>query len=485
MRFSSQLNLKEALAGCLGLLMLSAVIFDRNSYRTSIEKLNGAQLEVIESDISKSNFTIICHGYAGSNEMMRQLAFDISRAGSNVVLFDFIGHGKSQELLVNKPEQIEGTTQQLVEQLEAVIKEIRKLFGDEVSISLVGHSMASDIVVRASKNNDISSVIAISPYSNAISEDFPNDLLLISGHLETHLRASSLDHVVKIDRSATENQTVFKENFRRKASYIDNTGHVSVIYAPHTAKEIIDWLGLSSNQRTLATTHIIWVIFAFVLLLRFSTKLLQETKTNGKDQRISMPKATAVIFVGSVAGVFFSGFDLKPSTIFGFYNLASFFTAFSTALILIFMWQKLKFYWVFDLWKFVKLVMLFCGICFFINTFVGFFHLHSYRYLAFIILIVPVTFFCVFSEQVINGRNQWFVLLIRMTPIIGLIFCIVLYPSKFGLMFTIIPIYCLYFSVFGYAGKHFRKYAGPFPVGISHGIFLSYAFAATTPMFSP
>ena len=149
------------------------------------------------------------------------------------------------------------------------------------------------------------------------------------------------------------------------------------------------------------------------------------------------------------------------------------------------MWQKFRFEWEFDLLKFVKLVMLFCGICFFINTFVGFFHLHSYRYLAFIILIVPVTFFCVFSEQVINGRNQWFVLLIRLTPLIGLIFCIVLYPSKFGLMFTIIPIYCLYFIVFGYAGKHFRKYAGPFPVGISHGIFLSYAFAATTPMFSP
>ena len=116
-----------------------------------------------------------------------------------------------------------------------------------------------------------------------------------------------------------------------------------MIYAPQTAKEIIDWLGLSSNQRTLATTHIVWVIFAFVLLLRFSTKLLQETKINGKDQRISMPKATAVIFAGSVAGVFFSGFDLKPSTIFGFYNLASFFTAFSTALILIFMGKNLSF----------------------------------------------------------------------------------------------------------------------------------------------
>ena len=485
MRFTSQLNLKESLAGCLGLLILLAVIFDRNNYQTSIEKLDDAPLEVIESDISNSNFTIICHGYAGSNEMMRQLAFDISSAGSNVVLFDFIGHGKNKKLLVNKPNQIEGTTQQLVEQLESVIKEIRKLFGDEVTISLVGHSMASDIVVRASKNNNISSVIAISPYSNAISEDFPNNLLLISGQLETHLRASSIAHVLKIDRNAVENKTVFKESFRRKASYIDNTGHVSVIYAPQTAKEIIDWLGLSSNQRTLATTHIIWVIFAFVLLLRFSTKLLPEKETNHKDQRISMLKATTMIFAGSVAGVFFSGFNLQPSTIFGFYNLASFFTAFSTAIILVFMWHKFKFNWVFDLWKFVKLVILFCGISFFIDAFIGSFHLHSYRYLAFKILILPMTFFCVFSEQFINGRNQWSGIFVRVIPLTGLIFCIVLYPSKFGLMFTIIPIYCLYFSVFGYVGKHFRKYAGPLSVGIGHGIFLSYAFATTTPMFSP
>ena len=484
MRFSSQLSLKETLAGGLGLIMLFGVIFDRSNYQSSIERLSGEPLEIIKSHVTTNIFTIICHGYAGSSEMMRQLAFDISSSGSNVVLFDFIGHGKNKEMLVNKPQQIQGTTKQLVEQLEDVINKIHTLFGNEIKIFLVGHSMASDIVIRASKNNDISSVVAISPYSTAISENFPNDLLLISGQLETHLRASSLDQIIKIKQNATENETVFKENFRRKASYINNTGHVSVIYAPQTAKEIIDWLGLAPTYRTIVTTHIIWLIFASFLLLRFLTKLLVTKAKNICDQNLSLVKATTVMSFASAAGMIFSGFQFNPSTIFGFYTLSSFFTVFSLVIVLIYAWQKLKFNWEFDFWKFLKLLILFCGISFYVNAFIGSFHLHSYRFLAFVILIVPTTFFCIFSEQIISSTNQRSVLLIRLIPLLGLTFCLILYPANFGLMFTIIPIYCLYFGVFGYAGKYFRKHAGPFPVGLSHGIFLSYAFSVTTPMFS-
>ena len=61
---------------------------------------------------------------------------------------------------------------------------IYEKFGSEISISLVGHSMASDIVIRASADKRIKSVVAISPYSTGITKDFPKDLLLISGQFE-------------------------------------------------------------------------------------------------------------------------------------------------------------------------------------------------------------------------------------------------------------------------------------------------------------
>ena len=53
--------------------------------------------------------------------MMRQIAYDVAKAGSNAVLFDFIGHGSNQQKLVNEPTEITGTTQQLVDQLSNII----------------------------------------------------------------------------------------------------------------------------------------------------------------------------------------------------------------------------------------------------------------------------------------------------------------------------------------------------------------------------
>ena len=55
--------------------------------------------------------------------------------------------------------------------------------------------MASDIVVRASADKRIKSVVAISPYSTGITQDFPKDLLLISGQFESHLRSHALQMV--------------------------------------------------------------------------------------------------------------------------------------------------------------------------------------------------------------------------------------------------------------------------------------------------
>mgnify|MGYP007000379889 len=42
----------------------------------------------------------------------------------------------------------------------------------------------------------------------------------------------------------------------------------------------------------------------------------------------------------------------------------------------------------------------------------------------------------------------------------------------------------LYFIVFGYIGRHQRKKIGHLKVGLAHGMFLSFAFAATNPIFA-
>ena len=105
----------------VGILLLSAVQFDKYKYQRQYEYIGNGNIEIIESELSSKIFTIICHGYAGSKEMMRQLAFDISNAGSNAVIFDFIGHGSNAQKLINNPTELSGTTQQLVDQLIGII----------------------------------------------------------------------------------------------------------------------------------------------------------------------------------------------------------------------------------------------------------------------------------------------------------------------------------------------------------------------------
>ena len=159
-----------------GLIILIAIQVGRYSYKSKFEYLGGNSIEIIGSKQSSKIYTIICHGSAGSKEMMRQIAFDISNAGSNAVLFDFIGHGSNSDRLVNNPTELSGTTQQLVDQLISVIDFLETEYGSDIKLYLIGHSMASDIVIRASEYKNISSIAAISPYSTKVTKKFPNDL---------------------------------------------------------------------------------------------------------------------------------------------------------------------------------------------------------------------------------------------------------------------------------------------------------------------
>ena len=202
-----------------GIIILIAIQVDRHSYKSTFEYLGGNSIEIIESEQSSKIYTIICHGYAGSKEMMRQIAFDIANAGSNAVLFDFIGHGSNSDQLVNNPTELSGTTQQLVDQLIRVIDFLETEYGSDIKLYLIGHSMASDIVIRASEYKNISSIAAISPYSTKVTKNFPNDLLLISGQFEKHLRSHSLKFTQLLDPSANENIEYSNGPNRRKASF--------------------------------------------------------------------------------------------------------------------------------------------------------------------------------------------------------------------------------------------------------------------------
>jgi esterase/lipase len=465
-----------------GLFSLLLIELDRQSYESYIFNNSGGRIEIIESIRPSKEFTIICHGFAGSKEMMRQIAYDISNAGSNTVLFDFIGHGSNQHMLVNRPAEIIGTTQQLVDQLSEIIKFLYKKFGNEISISLVGHSMASDIVIRASAEKNIKSVIAISPYSTGITEDFPKDLLLISGQFENHLRTHALQMVKSFNPEAQENIEYTEEDIRRKASYIQNTGHVSVIYAPQTTKIIVDWLKLENYNRPFWVTQIGWIMigitFIVVGMSRFNSNLAKVNVLKLENKR-----ALRVVFLATVFSLSSALIEINFLTIYGFEKIAIYFGLIGLFTFLFstdYKITKLKIKFL----PWLKLVLCFGILCLLINRYVGSFILNDNRISAFITLILPITLFCLSIEKLVVTSSIWIALLLRSLPVIGFAILLILFPKEYGLMFTTILIYILYFVVFGYIGKHQKRKIGYLEVGLTHGIFLSFAFASTNPIFS-
>ena len=465
-----------------GLFILVLVELDRRAYESYTLNNSGSNIEIIESIRPSKEFIIIGHGFAGSKEMMRQIAYDIANAGSNAVLFDFIGHGSNQHKLVNQPTEITGTTQQLVNQLSDIIRLIYEKFGNDISISLIGHSMASDIVIRVSADKRINSVIAISPYSTGITRDFPKDLLLISGQFENHLRSHALKMVKTFKPEAKENTEYADEKIRRKASFIENTGHVSIIYAPQTSRIIINWLKLDDYDRPFWKTQIASIIIGVTFIVfgmsRLNANLVHQNISDVEDNRSLRKLLLATIFSLS-SGLIET--NLLP--IYGFERIAIYFGLIGLfAYLFSFDNQITKIE--IDLLLWLKIILCFGLLCFLINRYIGSFTLSENRITAFITLILPITLFCLVMEKLIVTSSIWISILFRGLPIIGFSILLILFPEQYGLMFTTVLIYILYFFVFGYIGRHQRKKIGHQSVGLAHGIFLSFSFAATNPIFA-
>ena len=467
----------------VGILLLFAIQLDKYKYQRQHEDIGKENIEIILSDLPSKVFTIICHGYAGSKEMMRQLAFDISNAGSNAVIFDFIGHGSNAQKLINNPTELSGTTQQLVDQLIDIIDFLKTKYGSEIKINLIGHSMASDIVIRASENQDISSIAAISPYSTKVTSNFPRDLLLTSGQFERHLRKHSLKFTQLIDPVANENIEYSNGTVRRKASYTKNTGHVSVIYSPHTSREIIEWFDLTNYERSIWATHIIWILLSLTMITYGLSRLQFSKAKYHEKQKLSSIRLT-IVSVTSLAIAFFSGLlDYQPFSLFGFGSIAAYFGLYGLA-ILILCKEARDNLENFSLYSFLKLAVAFLFLAILINQFIGSYYITNHRLYAFLIMIIPITIFCVAIENLIAFSSTALAVLIRIMPIIGFSILLAIFPNKYGVMFTTVPIYIFYFLVFGYIGKFQRNQIGSYTTGATNGIFLTFAFAATNPIFS-
>ena len=122
---------------------------------------------------------VVAHGFAGSRQLMQAYALTLAQAGYRVVSFDFLGHGRNPVPMSGDVTSVDGTTRLLVDQTLSVIDGI----GAEAPVALLGHSMATDILVRvALQTPGDEPLVLISAFSQAVTGSEPDKTLLIASH---------------------------------------------------------------------------------------------------------------------------------------------------------------------------------------------------------------------------------------------------------------------------------------------------------------
>lgn len=187
---------------------------------------------------------VIAHGFAGSRQLMQSFAIALARNGYTAITFDFAGHGRNPEPLTGNITQEDGATRTLVAETVKVLKAAREL-GDG-RVGLLGHSMASDIVVRAAQEQpDVAATVAVSMFSPAVTAQSPRNLLIVVGDWEgmlkqEALRAASLSAP---DGKSRDGITYgrFEDGSARRAAFVPSAEHVSVLFRTPGLLESVQW----------------------------------------------------------------------------------------------------------------------------------------------------------------------------------------------------------------------------------------------------
>jgi pimeloyl-ACP methyl ester carboxylesterase len=433
---------------------------------------------------STGPLVVVAHGFAGSEQMMQGYALPLARAGYRVAVFEFQGHGRNSTPMSGDVDKIEGTTRRLVEQTNQVINALARP-GEEVA--LLGHSMATDVLVRvAAERPDVGPMVLVSAFSQEITATFPDDLLLITGAWEGGLRGFAREAVEMVQPGANEAQTVTQGQIRRRAYAAPFAEHVSVLQSRPARAEALAWLdqfyGHVSDQRILPTGWAIlavltgWVL-VFNSLVRGVPERMATSRSLTKGQlavAVGLPMIVAPVVATSLNIV------LLPVLV-ADYLLVH---------LLIFGALQLGVLWFFGLrpgrMSVGSFVLLLLGCAVFgviLNRYAANFWPTPERLWIIALLMLGAVPYML-ADAMITFRAHWSARVLARTGFLAsLALAVSLDFSSLFFLIMIAPVLVLFHMVFGTMGRHVARRSGPLASGLALGLVLAWALGVSFPLF--
>jgi len=190
---------------------------------------------------------VIAHGFSGSQQLMQPFAVTLARNGYLAVTFDAVGHGRHPEPIRGDITEPGAVTDLLVGQMAAVAEAARRLPGADGRLAVIGHSMASDIVIRfAMAAPDVAATVAVSAFSPVASAESPRDLLVIVGSWEPAMLQEEGLRLLRLAagpeaRAGTTYGDPAKGQARR-LELAPGVEHIGVLYSAASLSTTLHWL---------------------------------------------------------------------------------------------------------------------------------------------------------------------------------------------------------------------------------------------------
>jgi pimeloyl-ACP methyl ester carboxylesterase len=443
----------------------------------------------------KAPAIVIAHGFAGSRQLMEAYALMLAQAGYIIVSFDFEGHGRNPTPMTGDITQVSGTTQILKREVRRVVDAALALPSVDGRVALLGHSMASDIIVReAVEDTRVSATVTISMFSEAVTKSEPRNLLMISGEWESFLRANALQKAQLTEPAAKEGETVSdpSTSSRRRTFVAPHVEHVSVLYSSQALRDARDWLdevfGRKSQSPLAATGGWIVSLLAGILLLAWP---LASLLPRMERPATSLPLRTfllATLLPAALTPLLLTFVDTRFLPILVADYLAAHLFVFGIISLGVLTWNGVTLKPI--AWASAAALTAY-GLLIFgfaMDRYVASFMPNAARAQVIAMIAIGSLPSMIADALATDGGRApyWRVFLGRGVFLASLGVAVLLDFERLFFLLIIIPVIILFFVVFGMMGGWVaRRSMSPVAAGIGLGLILAWSLGVSFPMFSP
>ena len=451
----------------------------------------------LRADGEPAPVVVIAHGFAGSRQLMEPFALTLAQAGYTVASFDFEGHGRNSRPMSGDVTTVQGTTRFLMDETARVAEAALAHPRSDGRLALLGHSMASDIIVRTAIEEPRSgAVVAVSMFSRAVTETEPPNLLVIAGEWEARLREEALRAVRLAEPSAEAGVTVGDPavGTARRAAFAPAVEHVGVLYSATSLRESRDWLDAAFGRESEGAVALRggWIVLLLAGVVALGWPLARFLPAGG-PMVPRLPRGrfwAAALVPAALVPLILWPIETRVLPVLVADYLAVHFALYGAlTLLLMGRWGALQGQFPPRVWWIALAVAVF-GIAVFggaLDRYVASFFPHPGRAAVIIGLALGAMAYMLGDALLTEGGRApfWRVLVVRGAFLASLAAAVALDFQRLFFLVIILPIIVLFFLLFGMmAGWVGRRTGLPAAGGLGLGLVLAWALGVTFPMFA-